>query len=102
MYKTILAAVTILSFSQVAQAADKSEIWQCMDAATKSVKESCLVNTIEQHTSVANKDFFDLLAKQSFTTKTDAMASVTFFPEQQWIQVKSIEPAKDVLIAANK
>ncbi|GLX83527.1 hypothetical protein [Thalassotalea eurytherma] len=100
MYKTILAAVTILSFSQVANAADKSEIWQCMDDKTISVKEDCMVSTIEKHTE--STDFFDKLARKQILQKGDAYSTVTYFPAQNLIQVKSIETKTDLLLAARK
>ncbi|GLX87280.1 hypothetical protein tloyanaT_35330 [Thalassotalea loyana] len=100
MYKSILAAVTILSFSQVTLAADKSDIWQCMDLESKAVNSDCMVKTIELHSK--KDDFFDQLARKQIEPKADAFSTIKYFPAQSLIQVKSFTPESDVLIAANK
>ena len=100
MYKTILAAVTILSFIQVANATDKSEIWQCIDDKTITVKEDCMVATIEKHTE--STDFFDKLARKQILQKGEAYSTVTYFPAQNLIQVKSIENKAEILLASRK
>lgn len=99
MYKRILAAVTMLSFSQMALAdVDRAEIFQCMKKSTMSVKENCMMKTIAKHTK--HDDFFTRLALQPMKSKQDAFATVTRFPEKKLIVVKSLEPKPKVLIAA--
>ncbi|MFD2167106.1 hypothetical protein ACFSJY_12685 [Thalassotalea euphylliae] len=100
MYKRILAVVTVLSLSQASLAADRTEIWNCVNTATEVVNENCMMATIEKHTE--SDAFFDQLAKQTFEPKTDAFATITRFPAQNLIVVKSIEAESETLLAANK
>lgn len=107
MYKKILAAVTILSISYASQAAERSEIWSCVDSSTMAVKANCVTKTMDSHT---NDAFFQQLAQKRFEPQNDALASITLYPKQNLIVVQSLESTtttavktdKDVLLAANR
>jgi len=88
MYKSILAAVTILSVSPVVMA-DNSDVWKCVNPTTLEAKESCLARTFEA--DIDNDKFFNQLPAFSVQPKHDAFATVTYFPNKNLIEVKSLE-----------
>ena len=97
MYKSILTAVTVLSFSNAAFA-EKTEIFNCVDAKTLQAEPNCVMNTIAGNED--NNELFLQLAHKEFPPKRDAFATVTYFPERNLIEVKSIEESdKDTLLA---
>jgi uncharacterized protein YjiK len=99
MYKRILIAVTVLSFSQVALA-EKSEIFKCVDKATLIAEQNCVANTIEKNSN--SSDFYAQLAEQEFSPSRDAMASITHFPKKNLIAVKSLEAKSEAILLANR
>ncbi|GHF93682.1 hypothetical protein [Thalassotalea marina] len=98
MYKSILAAVAVLSFSQAA-VAEKSEIFNCVDKSTMTFEQQCVAKTLEKHT-VDNK-FFDQLANKKYEPKQDAFAKLTFYPKENLITVVSLESTEQMLLLAN-
>ena len=99
MYLRILTAVAILSLSNTALA-NNSDIWKCVDKSTLTAEQPCLAKTIEENTK--NTAFFDQLANKDFTENRDVMATVTYFPKKNLIEVKSLAsklPPQPVLVA---
>lgn len=88
MYTRILTAVTILSVTQIANA-DNSTIWNCVDSKTLQANSTCLTQTFEA--KAHNEKFFSQLKRFKVEPQHDAFATVTFFPQQNLIQVKSLE-----------
>lgn len=98
MYKSILAAVAVLSFSQTAMA-EKSEIFNCVNKSTMTFEQQCVTKTLDKHT--IDIDFFKQLANKKYHPKQDAFAKVTFYPKENLITVVSLEPAEKTILLAN-
>lgn len=102
MYKRILTAVTILSVSQIAYA-NNSTVWNCVDSKTLQANSTCLTKTFE--TKANNEKFFSQLKHFKVEPQHDAFATVTFFPQQNLIQVTSLErklPDKNTQLIARR
>ena len=100
MVKKILAVVAVAAFSQSALA-EKAKIWSCVDNTTLTADQQCVAATIAQNND--NQAFFEQLANQSFETKRDAFATITHFPKQQLIEVKSLESkSAEILLASRR
>ena len=100
MYQRILTAVAVLSLNQAAFANNNADIWKCVDASTLQAENNCVAKTIAKNAD--NKEFFNQLANKDFAVKRNAMATVTYFPKKNLIEVKSLEsnlPPKQVLVA---
>lgn len=98
MYKRLLVAVTVLGFSQAALA-DRADVWDCIDKSTLAANENCVASTFEKNSQ--QNDFFAQLAEKKVVPEQDAFATITYFPEQNLIVVKSLEARKDALLAFN-
>ncbi|REL27320.1 hypothetical protein DXX93_12600 [Thalassotalea euphylliae] len=103
MIKHIVAVVATVVVSQSAVAGNDVEgndkIWQCVDKTTLAADQACVAATIAQNHD--NAEFFNQLANQTFETKRDALATVTYFPKRSLIEVKSLEDkATEVLMAS--
>ena len=104
MYKCLLTLVA-LSVSQLSIAGESAEIWSCVDSSKMEVKASWMMNVLETHT---NDNFYIALEETSFAPQTDAFATITHFPAQNLIVVKSLEAKlailkkqESTLVAAN-
>lgn len=97
MYKLIIIAVAILSFN--AGAADKADIWKCVNNKTLSAEQNCLNKTFEQN---SDSEFFKELEYMDFSKNKDAFATISYFPKKQLIEVKSLEDKAEKLLAAKR
>ena len=97
MIKHILAVVATVAVSQSAFAGNDIEgnekIWQCVDKTTLAADQTCVAATIAKNND--NAEFFNQLANQTFETKHDALATVTYFPKRNLIKVKSLEGSQE-------
>ena len=109
MYKSLLAlaalSVSPLFIAGEAVASERSDIWSCVDASTLEIKEDCMMDVIDTHT---NDSFYSQFKETTFVPKSDAFATITHFPEQNLIVVKSLEAKisklvkqENTLLAAN-
>ena len=103
MYKYI-TAVAMLSISQLSIANDNSNVWSCVDSSKLEVEATCMMELLEVK---INDSFYNELEQTSFESQVDAFATITHFPQENLIVVKSLE-AKNapvnqaaVLIASN-
>ncbi len=87
MYKFI-TVLAILSFSHLASANEKTNVWSCVDSSKLNVEATCLMNVLDVKT---NTSFYTKLEQVSFETQTDAFATITHFPQDNLIVVKSLE-----------
>lgn len=100
MYRAILTAVTVLSFSQVTLAADKSEVLKCVDAQNMQFEQSCVNKTFEKHSK--QEGFFDKLASKEYPLQRDALASISLHTDKNLIEVKTykVDVASAPLLAS--
>ena len=98
MKKSIIVAISALTFSQVALA-ERAEIFNCLEKSTMSANESCMVKTIEKETQ--KNHFFQELALKKVVNEKAAFATVSHYPKKNLIVVKSLEERSKVLLAAN-
>ena len=99
MYKTILTAVAILSCSSTAFA-EKAELFNCVDIKTLQAEPNCVESTIAGNND--SDEFFLQLTHKEFPPKADAFATVTYFPNKNLIEVKSLEKAEQELLLVNR
>ncbi|MEO9508367.1 MAG: hypothetical protein ABJG28_04210, partial [Nonlabens ulvanivorans] len=88
MLKRLLPMVAIVSFSQFSMA-DQTDIFKCIDATSLDVKEECVASTFEDNSFENN--FFNELSTKTYEPTNDALASITFYPKLNLIEVKSVE-----------
>lgn len=98
MNKSIIVTISALTFSHVALA-ERAEIFNCLEESTMSVNESCMVKTIEQETE--KNYFFQELALKKVVKEKAAFATVSHYPKQNLIVVKSLEEPSKILLVAN-
>lgn len=98
MYKNILAAVAVLSFSQAASA-EKTEIFNCINKSKMTFEQQCVAKTLEKHS--IDHEFYRQLAKKRYESTQDAFAKITFYPKDKLITVVSLESAEQPLLLAN-
>lgn len=100
----MLTLVAVLSFSQVAVANDSeqknSEIFKCIDSKTLIAQEDCVANTFAK--KLKSQDFFNQLSYQADQPSGDAFATITYYPKQKLIEVKSLEPRTDKSLIASR
>lgn len=100
MYRSILAAVTILSFSHISLAADKAEVLKCVDTQNMQFNQTCVSKTFEKHAN--SQSFFNNLSTKSYPLKRDALASISLHPDKKLIEIKTYKldfPAEQLLAA---
>jgi len=88
MFKRMLTMTAILSFSQVVTA-EQAEIFKCIDSTSLKIQEECVASTLENNS--VNDEFYSQLEAKSYTSDSDAFASITYYPKLNLIEVKSIE-----------
>lgn len=87
MYKGILIAVAVFSFSQLAQA-DQDKIWDCVDSTTLKSDQSCVAKNFE--VNAFNTEFFNELAYKDFVQDRGAFASIILAKDKKSITIKPL------------
>jgi hypothetical protein len=97
MYKSILAAVTVLSLSSFAQA-DQNRIWDCVNTSTLKADQTCVAENFEVNSF--NTEFFNDLAYKDFSGNKEVYASIVLDQNKNLITIKPIAiEDKEVLLA---
>lgn len=97
MYKSILAAVTVLSFSSFVQA-DQNRIWDCVNTSTLKADQTCVAENFEVNSF--NTEFFNDLAYKDFSGNQEVYASIVLDKNKNLITIKPLAiEDKEVLLA---
>lgn len=99
MKKALLVAVSILGINQVASA-ENAEVLKCIDKKSMTFESSCVAKTFDKH--IKQDQFFAHLAKKKIESTQHAFATVTLYPKDNLIAVRSLEASEKPILLANR
>lgn len=95
--RKLVIFISCLFFTVIAHAEEsQNQLFDCMDTATFEVNSQCIEATISQN--IHFRDVQTSIAEQSSSLGGNVMASLSYYPKQQLIEVVA---HRDALLAAN-